>query len=90
MGVQSIDAEDDQFAYRYDTQLLIERRDEDLDEDDIADYITEHFEGNSLIAAIFWVSPCVRKELPVAGHVDTKVCKRSCWRSILRINRDRT
>ena len=51
MGVQSIDAEDDQFAYRYDTQLLIERRDEDLDEDDIADYITEHFEGNSLIAA---------------------------------------
>ena len=22
MGVQSIDAEDDQFAYRYDTQLL--------------------------------------------------------------------
>ena len=26
MGVQSIDAEDDQFAYRYDTQLLIESR----------------------------------------------------------------
>ena len=25
--------------------------DEDLDEDAIADYITEHFEGNSLIAA---------------------------------------
>lgn len=23
MGVQSIDAEDDQFAYRYDTQLLM-------------------------------------------------------------------
>ena len=51
MGVNSIDAEDDQFAYRYDTQLLIESRDEDLDEDDIADYITEHFEGNSLSAA---------------------------------------
>ncbi len=30
MGVYSIDAEDDQFAYRYDTQLLIERRDQDL------------------------------------------------------------
>lgn len=30
MGVHSIDAEDDQFAYRYDTQLLIDRRDEDL------------------------------------------------------------
>ena len=51
MGVNSIDAEDDQFAYRYDTQLLIDRRNEDLDEDAIADYITEHFEGNSLIAA---------------------------------------
>ena len=25
MAVHSIDAEDDQFAYRYDTQLLIER-----------------------------------------------------------------
>ena len=47
MGINSIDAEDDQFAYRYDTQLLIDRR----DEDEIADYITEHFEGNSLIAA---------------------------------------
>ena len=46
----SIDAEDDPFAYRYDTQLLIDRRDEDLDEDEIADYITTHFEGNSLIA----------------------------------------
>ena len=30
MGVHSTDAEDDQFAYRYDTQLLIERRDQDL------------------------------------------------------------
>ena len=38
-------------AYRYDTQLLIDRRDRDLDEDEIADYITENFEGNSLIAA---------------------------------------
>ena len=47
----NIDAEDDQFAYRYDTQLLIDRRDEDLDEDAIADYITAHFEGNSLVAA---------------------------------------
>ena len=51
MGIQSIDAEDDQFAYRYDTQLLIDRRDKDLDEDEIADYITENIEGNSLIAA---------------------------------------
>ena len=45
MGINSIDAEDDQFAYRYDTQLLIDRRDKDLDEDEIADYITEHLEG---------------------------------------------
>ena len=50
MAIQSIDAEDDQFAYRYDTQLLIDKRDKDLDEDEIADYITDHFEGNSLIA----------------------------------------
>ena len=50
MGLQSIDAEDDPFAYRYDTQLLIDRRDDDLDEDEIGDYITEHFEGNCLIA----------------------------------------
>ncbi len=49
--VNSIDVEDDQFAYRYDTQLLIDRRDKDLDEDEIADYITDHFEGNCLIAA---------------------------------------
>jgi dihydroxyacetone kinase-like predicted kinase len=35
--------------YRYDTQLLIEG--EDLDEDEIADYITKHFDGDSLIAA---------------------------------------
>ena len=35
MGVNSIDAEDDQFAYRYDTQLLIDRRDEDLDEEEM-------------------------------------------------------
>ncbi len=37
--------------FRYDTQLLIDRRDKDLDEDEIADYITDHIEGNSLIAA---------------------------------------
>ena len=48
--INSIDVEEDQFAYRYDTQLLIDRRDEDLDEDEISDYITEHFEGNCLIA----------------------------------------
>ena len=40
--VHSIDVEEDQFAYRYDTQLL--------DEDEIAEYISEHFEGNCLIA----------------------------------------
>ena len=33
------------------TQLLIDRRDEDLDEDAISEYITEHYEGNSLIVA---------------------------------------
>lgn len=51
MGINSIDAEEDQFTYRYDTQLLIDKRDKDLNEDDVSDYITEHIEGNSLIAA---------------------------------------
>lgn len=51
MSITSIDAEENQFAYRYDTQLLIDKRDKDLEEDEIAEYITEHFEGNSLIAA---------------------------------------
>ena len=36
--------------FRYDTQMLIERRDRDLDEDEINDYMTEHFEGDSLLA----------------------------------------
>jgi dihydroxyacetone kinase-like predicted kinase len=34
--------------YRYDTQLLIEG--EDLDEDEIFDYIASHFKGDSLLA----------------------------------------
>lgn len=33
--------------FRYDTQLLIEG--ENLSEDDINDYIVEHFEGDSLL-----------------------------------------
>lgn len=48
-SVNSVDVMDDQFAYRYDTQLLIDRRDRDLDEDEIAAYITGHIAGNSLI-----------------------------------------
>ena len=51
--IHSIDAEDDQFAYRYDTQLLIDRRDEDLDEDEIGDYITEHFGDEDLVKIHF-------------------------------------
>lgn len=34
--------------FRYDTQLLIEG--EGLDEDEINDYITEHFKGDCLLA----------------------------------------
>ena len=34
--------------FRYDTQLLIEGQ--DLDEDAINDYITEHFKGDCLLA----------------------------------------
>ncbi|MBR3307155.1 MAG: kinase to dihydroxyacetone kinase [Lachnospiraceae bacterium] len=33
--------------FRYDTQLLIDG--DDLDEDEINDYITEHFVGDSLL-----------------------------------------
>ena len=33
--------------FKYDTQLLIEGH--DLDEDEITDYITEHFEGDCLL-----------------------------------------
>ena len=36
--------------YRYDTQLLIERTDKDLDEDEINDYITDNFVGDCLLA----------------------------------------
>ena len=35
-------------GYKFDTQLLIEG--ENLDEDVIFDYFTEHFEGDSLLA----------------------------------------
>ncbi len=38
----------DEIEYRYDTQLLIEGT--GLDEDDINDYITEHFQGDCLLA----------------------------------------
>ena len=34
--------------FRYDTQLLIEG--DDLDEDEVFDYIIEHFKGDSLLA----------------------------------------
>ncbi len=35
--------------YRYDTQLLIERTDTDLDEDEIHDYLEEEIPGDCLI-----------------------------------------
>ena len=37
----------DEIQYRYDTQLLIDGQ--DLDEDEIDEYIREHFEGDSLL-----------------------------------------
>ena len=36
--------------YKFDCQMLIERVDEDLDEDEIFDYIEENLEGDSLLA----------------------------------------
>ena len=37
----------EELEYRYDTQLLIDG--EELDEDEINDYITEHFKGDCLL-----------------------------------------
>ena len=37
--------------YTYDDDYECYTCEQDLDEDEISDYITEHFEGNSLIAA---------------------------------------
>ncbi len=34
---------------RYDTQLLIDKRDKDLNDSEISDYITQNIEGNSLL-----------------------------------------
>lgn len=42
------DVMDQDLEFRYDTQLLIEG--EGLDEDEINDYIKEHFEGDCLLA----------------------------------------
>ena len=36
----------------------------------------------------FLTSPCVRKELPVAGPVDTNVCNRRCQWQVLCIKND--
>lgn len=38
----------EQIEFKFDTQLLIDG--EDLDEDEVHDYITEHFKGDCLIA----------------------------------------
>lgn len=38
----------EEIEFRYDTQLLIEG--ENLDEDEIAEYITENFKGDCLLA----------------------------------------
>ena len=45
-----INDEEYEFAYRYDTQLLVERRENDLDENEISEYILQHFQGNCLLA----------------------------------------
>ena len=44
----AIPASDNMLEFKFDTQLLIEGH--DLDEDVIFDYITEHFEGDCLLA----------------------------------------
>ncbi len=47
--------------FRYDTQLLIEG--EDLDEDVIHDYFTEHFKGDCLLAVGFIEGETLLKKL---------------------------
>ena len=42
--------------FRYDTQLLIEG--EDLSEDDIRDYILEHFQGDCLL--VVWEQQIIK------------------------------
>lgn len=44
------DENDERFRYCFDTQLMIERRDDDLDEDAINAYIRTHFDGDCLLA----------------------------------------
>mgnify|MGYP003298279258 CR=1 FL=1 len=44
------DENDERFRYCFDTQLMIERRDDDLDEDAISAYIRTHFDGDCLLA----------------------------------------
>jgi len=51
MGITFVDIADDQITSRDDTQIVIDRRDKDLDEEEIADYILNNIAGNSLIAA---------------------------------------
>ena len=62
MGMNSIDAEDDQFAYRYDTQLLIDRRDKDLDED-----------GTAYLLAMPEAAKSLQDEWHEAGHTAIRV-----------------
>lgn len=45
-----IDVLDDQFAYRYDTQMLIAPRDGELDDAKIGQAIANNIEGNELLA----------------------------------------
>jgi dihydroxyacetone kinase-like predicted kinase len=48
--MEPIDVLDDQFAYRYDTQLLIAPRSGALDCDEIGKTIQKRIEGNELLA----------------------------------------
>ena len=45
---ENIHKEKNMLEFRYDTQLLIEGQ--DLDEDAVTDYFTEHFKGDCLLA----------------------------------------
>ena len=55
--------------YEYDPEADTNYCEADLDEDEIGDYITEHFEGNSLIAAGDEGPAAVRDRTGKAGTV---------------------
>ena len=68
--------------FRYDTQLLIDGY-EDLDEDEVFDYIAENFKGDSLLAVGGDGDPIKIHIIPMspgAGHRRDREITTSSWK----------